>query len=137
MGLPLSPAGPVGPPAVVGPVVPVGPVLLVPVGLVGPVTVDLCPECYQDGIDDWQEYDVSWDSLHDTGTEGSHHARVARFLRDHHVEAVAAHHMGAPMAHMLQKMGITVRLGETGNARDAATRALDGAQDIGRPSTPR
>lgn len=89
------------------------------------------------GVDDWQEYDVSWDSLHDTGTEGSHHARVARFLRDHHVEAVAAHHMGAPMAHMLQKMGITVRLGETGNARDAATRALDGAQDIGRPSTAR
>jgi predicted Fe-Mo cluster-binding NifX family protein len=58
----------------------------------------------QDGIDDWQEFDVSWDSLHDAGTEGSHHARVARFLREHNVEAVAAHHMGPGMEHMLGKM---------------------------------
>jgi len=86
----------------------------------------------QDGIDDWHEYDVNWDSLHDTGTEGSHHARVARFLRDHQVEAVAAHHMGAPMARMLQKMGLTVRLGEAGNAREAAARAVGGEQDVAR-----
>ena len=78
----------------------------------------------QGGIDDWQEFDVGWGSLHDAGAEGSHHARIARFLREHGVEAVVAHHMGAPMAHMLEKMGLSVRLGETGSAREAAARVL-------------
>lgn len=83
----------------------------------------------QDGIDDWQEFDVGWDTLHDSGTEGSHHARIARFLREHEVEAVAAHHMGPPMAHMLAKMGLSVRLGETGSAREAAARAFASAPE--------
>ena len=79
-----------------------------------------------DGVDGWEEFDVGWGTLHDTGTEGSHHARIARFLREHKVEAVAAHHMGPGMEHMLGKMGLTVRLGETGVAREAAARALSG-----------
>ena len=91
----------------------------------------------QDGIDDWEEFDVGWGSLHDAGTEGSHHARVARFLREHGVEAVVAHHMGAGMTHMLEKMGLTVRLGETGSAREAAARVLGGERDTERHSTPR
>jgi predicted Fe-Mo cluster-binding NifX family protein len=91
----------------------------------------------QDGIDDWKEFDVGWGSLHDAGTEGSHHARIARFLREHGVEAVAAHHMGAGMTHMLEKMGLTVRLGETGSAREAAARVLGGERDTERRSTPR
>jgi len=73
-----------------------------------------------DGIGAWQEYDVGWHALHDAGTEGSHHARVARFLKEHHVEAVVANHMGAPMVHMLERMGVKVWLGATGNAREAA-----------------
>ena len=89
------------------------------------------------GIDDWQEFDVGWASLHDTGSEGSHHARVARFLRDHRVEAVAADHMGAGMTHMLEKMGLTVRLGETCSAREAAARVHSGERDTERHSTPR
>jgi len=80
----------------------------------------------QKGVDSWKEFDVGWGSLHDTGTEGSHHARIARFLREHKVEAVAAHHMGSGMTHMLGKMGLTVRLGETGDAKEAAARALSG-----------
>jgi predicted Fe-Mo cluster-binding NifX family protein len=91
----------------------------------------------QDGIDDWKEFDVGWGSLHDAGTEGSHHARVARFLREQGVEAVAAQHMGAGMTHMLEKMGLTVRLGETGNAREAAAGVLGGERDTERHSTPR
>ncbi len=76
-----------------------------------------------DGIGSWHEYDVGWDALHDAGTEGSHHARVARFLQDHHVEAVVANHMGMPMVHMLEKMGVKVWLGATGGARDAVVTA--------------
>ena len=91
----------------------------------------------QDGIGDWKEFDVGWGSLHDAGTEGSHHARVARFLREHGVGAVVAHHMGAGMTHTLEKMGLTMRLGETGSAREAAARVLGGERDTERHSTPR
>lgn len=70
------------------------------------------------------EHDVAWDTLHDAGPEGSHHARVAKFLRDEGVQMVVAGHMGGPMAHMLQQMGITVQLGAAGSARAAALNAV-------------
>jgi len=78
-----------------------------------------------DGIANWQEFDVGWGTLHDAGTEGSHHARIARFLLDHHVEAVVANHMGMPMVHMLQQMGLRIHLGAVGGAREAAIAAID------------
>ncbi len=81
------------------------------------------------GIGDWQEFDVGWSTLHDEGTEGSHHARVARFLLDHHVEAVVANHMGEPMVHTLRQMGLEVRLGAIGDARLAAM-----AVNVGEPN---
>lgn len=68
-------------------------------------------------------YDVGWDALHDVGTEGGHHARIARFLAEHGVEAVVADHMGAPMAAMLDKMGIKVKVGAAGDAGSAAVAA--------------
>jgi predicted Fe-Mo cluster-binding NifX family protein len=71
----------------------------------------------------WREFDVGWDRLHDETTEGGHHARVARFLKDYAVGAVVAGHMGAEMAHMLERMGILVRLGAEGDARQAAIAA--------------
>jgi predicted Fe-Mo cluster-binding NifX family protein len=77
----------------------------------------------EDGIAKWQEFDVGWGTLHDAGTEGSHHARIARFLLDHHVEAVIANHMGMPMEHMLQEMELRLYLGATGGAREAAMAA--------------
>jgi predicted Fe-Mo cluster-binding NifX family protein len=72
------------------------------------------------GVGDWQEFDVGWGTLHDEGTEGSHHARVTRFLLDHRVETVVADHMGEPMMHMLQQMGLEVHVGASGDARQAA-----------------
>ena len=71
----------------------------------------------------WQEFDVAWDRLHDETTEGGHHARVARFLQDNAVEAVVAGHMGGEMVHMLERMGILVRLGADGDARQSAISA--------------
>ncbi len=68
----------------------------------------------------WEEFDVGWDQLHDAGTEGGHHARVARFLQEHGVDTVVAHHMGPDMARMLERMGLDVRLGASGDARVAA-----------------
>lgn len=67
----------------------------------------------------WREFAVRWDDLHDVGTEGGHHARVAGFLREHRVEVVVAHHMGPPMQHMLGQMDIGVRLEASGDARRA------------------
>jgi predicted Fe-Mo cluster-binding NifX family protein len=72
---------------------------------------------------DWQEHAVGWGNLHDAGSEGSHHARVARFLQEHRVEGVIAHHMGQGMHHMLQKMGVRVHLGAAGDARAAVIAA--------------
>lgn len=76
----------------------------------------------------WDEHAVAWDVLHDVGTEGGHHARVATFLRDHGVEVVVAGHMGPPMAQMLAKMQILARTGAQGDARAAVVEAgrLDG-----------
>lgn len=76
-------------------------------------------------IASWRELDVGWGTLHDEGTEGSHHARIARFLRDHDVQTVVADHMGPPMAHMLQQMGLTVLFGAAGDARAAVIAAIE------------
>lgn len=68
----------------------------------------------------WQEFAVSWGALHDQGTEGAHHARIARFLRDNQVQAVAAQHVGPGMERMLGSMVIRVVTGVSGDARKAA-----------------
>jgi predicted Fe-Mo cluster-binding NifX family protein len=71
----------------------------------------------------WEGWEVGWDALHDEGSEGSHHARVARFLQAQGVQAVVAHHMGDPMVNMLGQMGVAVRLGAAGDARKAVIEA--------------
>ncbi|MDA8076717.1 MAG: hypothetical protein M0Z40_16115 [Actinomycetota bacterium] len=78
------------------------------------------------GITDWHEVEVEWDVLHDTGGEGAHHARVARFLRGNHVDVVVANHMGAGMTRMLGTMGVTVELGAAGDPRLAVLSAVSG-----------
>ncbi len=47
---------------------------------------------------------------------------------------MAAHHMGDGMKRMLEKMGLTVRLGEAGSARESATTAIGVDPDNGLPS---
>ena len=74
-------------------------------------------------ITDWQVHDVRWDVAHDEGTEGSHHARIARFLREHGIEAIAVDHVGAGMHRMLPSMGVRIADGLVGDARDAARAA--------------
>lgn len=67
----------------------------------------------------WDVHAVAWDISHDEGPEGAHHARVARFVRDHEVTTVIAGHMGMPMQAMLTKLGCSVTLDATGEARAA------------------
>ncbi len=88
------------------------------------------------GVDDgriatWDEYDVGWDSLHDEGTEGGHHARIAWFLREHAVDAVVANHMGEGMLRMLPSMGVRLWLGAAGDARAAVEAAAGEATASG------
>ncbi|MBU4213539.1 MAG: NifB/NifX family molybdenum-iron cluster-binding protein [Actinobacteria bacterium] len=73
---------------------------------------------------DWQEHEVAWDESHGQGTEGSHHARIVRFCREHGVQVVVTGHMGPPMQNTLDKLGARVVLGLTGDAREAAVRAV-------------
>ena len=70
-------------------------------------------------IHSWREIEVSWNRLHDEGTEGSHHARVVKFLKEHRVEVVVVNHMGEGMTRMLKTMEIPIHLGASGNARTA------------------
>lgn len=70
----------------------------------------------------WEEEDVHWDTLHDEGGEGKHHARIARFLMDHHVTDVAASHMGQGMDRMLGSMRLNVHLGVEGDAHAVVER---------------
>lgn len=71
----------------------------------------------------WDELEVGWDRLHDEGSEGSHHARIARFLRDNSVEVVVAAHIGPGMQRMLGTMGVRAVLGAHGDARQAVVDA--------------
>ena len=80
-------------------------------GRVAVATVD------NNALTDWQEFDVGWDVAHDEGTEGAHHARVARFLMDHQVNVVAAQRIGDGMSRMLGTMHIRVILDCAGDAR--------------------
>ena len=88
------------------------------------------------GISSWEEFEVGWDTLHDVGSEGGHHARVARFLMEQGTEVVVADHMGESMLHMLAEMGVDVRLGAGGDARSAVLAAAAGRADP-RPLGPR
>jgi predicted Fe-Mo cluster-binding NifX family protein len=86
----------------------------------------------EDGaVADSQVHEVGWDVLHDTGGEGAHHARVARFLIDEGVGAIAAGHMGPGMQHMLGRMEIRVLLDASGDAAAAALAAASDAQAAG------
>jgi predicted Fe-Mo cluster-binding NifX family protein len=75
-------------------------------------------------IAEWREIEVGWEASHGQGTEGAHHARIARFLREHQVEVVVANHMGAGMTRMLTTMGIPTMFGAQGDAREAVTDAV-------------
>ena len=76
-------------------------------------------EIVDGAIINWNEYDTFWNTLHDEGTHGSHHARIAKFLKEHMIEAVCANHMGDGMVRMLATMQLPTHLGAAGDAREA------------------
>ncbi|MBK9739793.1 MAG: hypothetical protein IPO93_09820 [Actinobacteria bacterium] len=80
-------------------------------------------EVVDGAIVDWRTHEVGWDLLHDAG-EGSHHARIVRFLGDNTITVVVAEHMGEPMQNMLAKLGLRVVLGAAGDARVAIVGAM-------------
>lgn len=79
-------------------------------------------------IASWEEVEVGWDRLHGEGTEGAHHARIVRFLRDHDVQLVLASHIGPGMQRTLSSMGVGIAVGAHGDARRAV---LDAAGSAG------
>jgi predicted Fe-Mo cluster-binding NifX family protein len=81
-------------------------------------------------ITGWRVLDVGWHVLHDQDSEGAHHARIARFLRDHAVDVVITGRMGAGMERMLESMGIRVVQQVEGEAR-AAVLAVGADRAIG------
>jgi predicted Fe-Mo cluster-binding NifX family protein len=53
---------------------------------------------------------------------------VARFLLDHHVEAVVAHHVGDGMVRQLGIMKVALHLGAEGDARSAVLATMANRQ---------
>ena len=76
-------------------------------------------------VTQWTEHTVGWDDLHGQGPEGSHHARIVRFVRDNQVAVVVTGHLGPPMHHTLTQLGCKVVTGLTGDARAAAVAAVE------------
>ncbi len=68
----------------------------------------------------WDEYEVGWDALHGQGPEGTHHARIVRFMREHNIDVVITGHMGAPMLNTITKLGVKPVIDIIGDARQAA-----------------
>ncbi len=75
----------------------------------------------------WDVHPVGWDASHDEGTPGSHHARVAGFLKQHAVQAVVVDHVGPGMVRMLDTMGIAILAATPGDAQASVRSALKGA----------
>ncbi|AXE38993.1 NifB/NifX family molybdenum-iron cluster-binding protein [Acidipropionibacterium virtanenii] len=78
-------------------------------------------------ITSWQTFQVGWDALHDAGTEGSHHARIVTFLREHEVAAVVATHVGPGMQRTLNSMGLPMLLAAHPDARTSVEAAVAAA----------
>ncbi len=70
-------------------------------------------------VEAWQEIEVGWDQLHDEGSSAQHHARVARFLLQNHIEGVVVNHVGEGMVRMLATMKLPLFLDASGDARAA------------------
>lgn len=75
-------------------------------------------------ITDWSEHAVGWDELHGQGSEGQHHARIVRFVREQGAKIVVTGHMGPPMHNTMTKLGCKILLGVDGDARSAALAAV-------------
>lgn len=74
-------------------------------------------------LTDWQVNEVGWDVLHDQGEHGQHHARIVRFLKENGIQRVLFAHMGQPMQHTINKMGLElVQVGPM-DAKDAIVQA--------------
>ncbi len=79
-------------------------------------------------IASWQVHEVSWDDLHDTGTPGSHHARVVTFLKDQGVQAIVVDHVGDGMQRMLATLSIPLLPSTPGDAKASVLAAVQEAK---------
>ncbi|GAA2183296.1 hypothetical protein GCM10009785_26270 [Brooklawnia cerclae] len=78
----------------------------------------------EDGVvAEWQVHEVGWDVLHDEGSEGQHHARVVRFMRDNKVERVLLMGAGPGMLRTLDKLGLSLVQVPRMDAREAVLAA--------------
>ena len=76
----------------------------------------------------WAVHEVAWDESHDSGTHGSHHARVVTFLREQGVQAVVVDLVGDGMQRMLGTMGIPILPATPGDAQASVLAAVAWAQ---------
>ncbi|MGC8571671.1 MAG: NifB/NifX family molybdenum-iron cluster-binding protein [Candidatus Micrarchaeia archaeon] len=58
-----------------------------------------------------EEIDVRWDKTHENEQEGLHHASVAKFIKEHKVNEIIASGSGPDMRRMLERLGLTIKIG--------------------------
>ena len=85
-------------------------------------------EVIDGAVASWRIEEVAWDESHDSGTHGSHHARIVRFLKDESIDAVVVDHMGEGMVRVMNTMGIPILTATPGDARQSILGALSAAQ---------
>lgn len=76
----------------------------------------------------WEVHEVNWDGLHDSGTHGSHHARVVKFLQANGIQAIVVDHVGPGMQRMLSTMGIPMLSASPGDAKASILAAVAAAR---------
>jgi predicted Fe-Mo cluster-binding NifX family protein len=78
----------------------------------------------QGRLSSWDEEEVGWGALREEGSGRAHHARIARFVKQHGVQVVVAHHMGGDMLAMLERMGVRVEMPGSADAHEAVLAAV-------------
>ncbi len=73
----------------------------------------------------WDVIEVKWGEAHELENEGSHHARVAKFVRDRGANEIVASGAGPDMRRMLERLGVRLTLA-SGPARPAVEQLASG-----------
>ena len=80
-------------------------------------------------VSGWQEDPVGWDTLHNSGTEGAHHARIVRWCRDNEITDVLVHHMGQGMVTTLTKLGLNLHQTNLPGARESVDALVEASTE--------
>ncbi len=84
-------------------------------------------EVVDGSIESWDVIEVGWDTSRQSGSHAQHHANVARFLKEHQIEAMVVMMVGGGMRKMMDTMGIRELRASEGDAKASVLAAVAAA----------